>query len=123
MDRFLALVEGVDVLLPSRDEACLLTGLPDPADAAAKLSRHVPLVVAKQGADGALVARAGTVRAAGPGRARDAPGHHGRRRRLHRARSSPPCSRAPEPEEAAVEGCAGGGAGGGAGGRKAADAD
>ncbi|MEW1775729.1 PfkB family carbohydrate kinase [Streptomyces sp. NPDC086777] len=61
VDRFLALVEGVDVLLPSRDEACLLTGLPDPADAAAKLSRLVPLVVAKAGADGALVARAGRV--------------------------------------------------------------
>ncbi|WP_093745620.1 sugar kinase [Streptomyces sp. PAN_FS17] len=63
VDRFLALVENVDVLLPSRDEACLLTGLPDAADAAAKLSRHVPLVVAKQGADGALVARSGTVTA------------------------------------------------------------
>ncbi|MEU6099696.1 carbohydrate kinase family protein [Streptomyces flaveolus] len=61
VDRFLGLVEGVDVLLPSRDEACLLTGLPDGADAAAKLSRHVPLVIAKQGADGALVARSGTV--------------------------------------------------------------
>ncbi|MFD4560466.1 carbohydrate kinase family protein [Streptomyces sp. NPDC058469] len=61
VDRFLALVEGVDVLLPSRDEACLLTGLPDPADAAAKLSRHVPLVVTKQGAEGALVAHSGTV--------------------------------------------------------------
>ncbi|MER5211599.1 sugar kinase [Streptomyces sp. NPDC002838] len=61
VDRFLALVEGVDVLLPSRDEACLLTGLPDAADAAAELSRHVPLVVAKQGADGALVARSGAV--------------------------------------------------------------
>ncbi|CAM5689684.1 Sugar kinase OS=Streptomyces alboniger OX=132473 GN=CP975_08405 PE=3 SV=1 [Streptomyces alboniger] len=61
MDRFLSLVEGVDLLLPSRDEACLLTGLPDAADAAAKLSRHIPLVVAKQGAEGALVARSGTV--------------------------------------------------------------
>ncbi len=61
VDRFLSLVEGVDVLLPSRDEACLLTGLPDPADAAAKLSRHVPVVVAKQGAEGALVARSGAV--------------------------------------------------------------
>ncbi|MFI9616169.1 carbohydrate kinase family protein [Streptomyces sp. NPDC052023] len=61
VDRFLALADGVEVLLPSRDEACLLTGLPEPADAAAKLSRHVPLVVAKQGADGALVARSGTV--------------------------------------------------------------
>ncbi|MFJ6896611.1 carbohydrate kinase family protein [Streptomyces hokutonensis] len=63
VDRFLALVEGVDILLPSRDEACLLTGLPDPADAAAKLSRHVPLVVTKQGAEGALLAHSGTVHA------------------------------------------------------------
>ncbi|MBD0844534.1 carbohydrate kinase family protein [Streptomyces sp. TRM68416] len=62
-DRALALVEGVDVLLPSRDEACLLTGLPDAADAAAALSRRVPLVVAKLGADGALVARGGAVHA------------------------------------------------------------
>ncbi|MET8078509.1 sugar kinase [Streptomyces sp. NPDC005303] len=61
VDRFFSLIEGVDVLLPSRDEACLLTGLPDLADAAAKLSRHVPLVVAKQGAQGALIARSGTV--------------------------------------------------------------
>lgn len=66
VDRFLALAEGVDVLMPSRDEACLLTGLPDPADAAAKLSRHVPLVVTKQGAEGALVARSGTVHARVP---------------------------------------------------------
>jgi sugar/nucleoside kinase (ribokinase family) len=28
VERYLALVEGVDVLLPSRDEACLLTGTP-----------------------------------------------------------------------------------------------
>ncbi|MFI2409484.1 carbohydrate kinase family protein [Streptomyces sp. NPDC018947] len=61
VDRFLGLVEGVDVLLPSRDEACLLTGLDDVADAAAELSRHVPVVIAKQGAAGALVARSGAV--------------------------------------------------------------
>ncbi|AQS70133.1 carbohydrate kinase family protein [Streptomyces pactum] len=67
VDRFLALVEGVDVLLPSRDEACLLTGLPDAADAAAKLSRHVPLVITKLGAEGAMVARSGTVCARVPG--------------------------------------------------------
>ena len=66
VDRFLTLTEGFDVLLPSRDEACLLTGLPDPADAAAKLSRHVPLVVVKQGAAGALVACSGEVRARVP---------------------------------------------------------
>ncbi|MER6247715.1 carbohydrate kinase family protein [Streptomyces griseorubiginosus] len=63
VDRFLALIEGVDVLLPSRDEACLLTGLSDAADAAAELSRKVPLVVAKQGAEGALIARSGAVHA------------------------------------------------------------
>ncbi|MDH6519828.1 sugar/nucleoside kinase (ribokinase family) [Streptomyces sp. SAI-135] len=60
-DGFFSLIEGVDVLLPSRDEACLLTGVPDVADAAAKLSHHVPLVVAKQGAAGALLARSGSV--------------------------------------------------------------
>ncbi|MFF7951864.1 carbohydrate kinase family protein [Streptomyces griseorubiginosus] len=63
VERFLALIEGVDVLLPSRDEACLLTGLSDAADAAAELSRQVPLVVAKQGAEGALIARCGAVQA------------------------------------------------------------
>ncbi|MFF6814661.1 carbohydrate kinase family protein [Streptomyces sp. NPDC012403] len=65
-DRFLSLVKGVDVLLPSRDEACLLTGASDVADAAARLSRHVPLVVAKQGAGGALLARSGEVYARVP---------------------------------------------------------
>jgi sugar/nucleoside kinase (ribokinase family) len=77
VDRFLAFAERVDVLLPSRDEACLLTGLPDPGDAAAKLSRHVPLVVAKQGAKGALVAESGAVRAripAAPASPRDTTG-------------------------------------------------
>ncbi|WP_413761130.1 carbohydrate kinase family protein [Streptomyces sp. MMBL 11-3] len=63
VDRFLALTEGVDVLLPNRDEARLLTGLPDAADAAAELSRRTPLVVVKQGGAGALVARSGAVRA------------------------------------------------------------
>ncbi|MEW2294928.1 PfkB family carbohydrate kinase [Streptomyces sp. NPDC006743] len=68
VDRFLALTGGVDVLLPSRDEACLLTGLSDPADAAAELSRRFPLVVVKHGRDGALVARSGAVRARVRGR-------------------------------------------------------
>ncbi|MCX5268967.1 sugar kinase [Streptomyces sp. NBC_00199] len=77
LPRFLSLVTDVDVLLPSRDEARLLTGVPDGADAAAELSRHVPLVVAKQGADGALVAREGTVLArvpAAPATPRDTTG-------------------------------------------------
>ena len=66
VDRCLSLIERVDVLLPSRDEACLLTGLPDAADAAAKLSRHVPLVVVKQGAEGAVISRSGSVYAQVP---------------------------------------------------------
>ncbi|QLE75626.1 sugar kinase [Streptomyces rectiverticillatus] len=61
VDRFLAAVAGADTLLPNHDEAALLTGLPDPADAAAKLSRHFPLVVSTQGSRGALVAASGAV--------------------------------------------------------------
>jgi sugar/nucleoside kinase (ribokinase family) len=75
--RFLSLVAAVDLLLPSRDEACLLTGLSDPAEAAAELSRLVPLVVVKQGADGALVARGGGVESripAAPATPRDTTG-------------------------------------------------
>ncbi|MEU8676565.1 PfkB family carbohydrate kinase [Streptomyces sp. NPDC048560] len=63
VDRFLDIVEGADLLLPNADEACLLTGLPDPADAAAKLSRHVPLVAVTLGERGALLAAAGAVTA------------------------------------------------------------
>ncbi|MEV8090153.1 sugar kinase [Streptomyces nigra] len=76
-DRFLEAVAEVDILLPSRDEARLLTGTADAVRAAAELSRRVPLVVAKQGADGALVARDGAVRArvpAEPAAARDTTG-------------------------------------------------
>lgn len=60
--RFLDLVEGADLLLPNADEARLLTGLPDPADAAAKLSLLVRQVVVTLGGGGALLATAGTVR-------------------------------------------------------------
>ncbi|MEU9193556.1 carbohydrate kinase family protein [Streptomyces hundungensis] len=61
IERFLALTEGIDVLLPNADEASLLTGLPEPADAAAKLSRQFPWVAVTLGAAGALVAAAGEV--------------------------------------------------------------
>ncbi|WP_078607248.1 PfkB family carbohydrate kinase [Streptomyces flavidovirens] len=61
VDRFLEAVSGADVLLPNEDEARLLTGLPEPADAAAKLSRHFPLVATTLGAGGALLAAAGSV--------------------------------------------------------------
>ncbi|MET9920593.1 PfkB family carbohydrate kinase [Streptomyces sp. NPDC006435] len=60
-DRFLTAVEGVDLLLPNADEARILTGLPEPADAAAKLSLLAGRVVVTLGADGALLAAAGAV--------------------------------------------------------------
>ncbi|MFE0176447.1 carbohydrate kinase family protein [Streptomyces sp. NPDC059002] len=77
VERFLAAVEGVEMLVPSRAEAEYLTGLPDPADAASKLSRRFPSVVVKLGTDGALVAQDGEVRGrvpALPARARDSTG-------------------------------------------------
>ncbi|WP_329548282.1 sugar kinase [Streptomyces sp. NBC_01356] len=107
VDRFLALAEGVDVLLPSRDEAFLLTGLPDPADAAAKLSHHVPLVVAKQGGDGALVARAGAVHARVPASPAIPHDTTGAGDAFTGAFLAALLSGA-EPEEAAVEGCGAG---------------
>ncbi|MCX4848674.1 carbohydrate kinase family protein [Streptomyces sp. NBC_00893] len=60
-DRFLAAVEGADLLLPNADEARLLTGLPEPADAAAKLSLQAGRVVVTLGEGGALLAAAGAV--------------------------------------------------------------
>lgn len=65
-DRFLALADGVDVLLPSEGEARQLTGRTDAEDAATRLSRDFPLVVVKRGTRGALVARNGAVRARVP---------------------------------------------------------
>ncbi len=106
-DRFLALVRGVDVLLPSRDEACLLTGTADGAEAAAELSRRVPLVVAKQGADGAVVARDGAVVArvpAVPAAPRDTTGAGDAFTGAFLAA----LLAGTEPAEAAVEGCAAG---------------
>ncbi|MFI7007895.1 carbohydrate kinase family protein [Streptomyces sp. NPDC050145] len=72
-ERFLELAEGVDVLLPSRDEAVLLAsgagaiagdgaGDGGVGGAAAGLSRRFPVVVVKAGADGACVAWGGVVR-------------------------------------------------------------
>ncbi|MFI6472527.1 carbohydrate kinase family protein [Streptomyces sp. NPDC050516] len=61
VERFLTMTEGVDALLPNADEAAFLTGLPEPADAAAKLSRQFPLVAVTLGAAGALVATDGEV--------------------------------------------------------------
>ncbi|WP_328539377.1 carbohydrate kinase family protein [Streptomyces sp. NBC_00344] len=61
--RFLAMTDGVDVLLPNADEARLLTGLHEPADAAAKLSLHTPLAAVTLGGRGALLAESGAVTA------------------------------------------------------------
>ncbi|MFC8589935.1 carbohydrate kinase family protein [Streptomyces atroolivaceus] len=63
---FLDLVEGVDLLLPNADEARELTGLPDPSDAAAKLSRHAGRVAVTLGDRGVLLAAGGTVTARVP---------------------------------------------------------
>jgi sugar/nucleoside kinase (ribokinase family) len=104
VDRFLSLVDGLDVLLPSRDEACLLTGLPDATDAAARLSRHVPLVVAKLGAQGALVARSGTVCARVPA-ARAAPRDTTGAGDAFTGAFLAALLAGAEPEEAAAEGC------------------
>ncbi|MFG2599716.1 carbohydrate kinase family protein [Streptomyces sp. NPDC048462] len=67
VDRFLDLVGGVDLLLPNADEARLLTGLPGPADAAAKLSLLVRQAVVTLGRDGALLATGGVVTGRVPG--------------------------------------------------------
>ncbi|MEV7191776.1 sugar kinase [Streptomyces sp. NPDC093510] len=77
VERFLSTVDGVAVLLPSRDEAELLTGVSDPAEAASKLSHRFPAVVVKVGAEGALVARDGRLLGripAVPARVRDSTG-------------------------------------------------
>ncbi|WP_409057085.1 carbohydrate kinase family protein [Streptomyces sp. SYP-A7185] len=69
VERFLAGVEGVGVLLPSEGEVRVLAGAPEVGDlaglteAAVKLSGRFPSVVVKRGAAGALVVRAGEVRA------------------------------------------------------------
>ncbi|MEU6081861.1 sugar kinase [Streptomyces sp. NPDC047108] len=62
-DRLLDALSGVDVLLPSLEEARLLAGTQDPEEAASVLSGRFPLVVTKLGPDGALLASDGT---AGP---------------------------------------------------------
>jgi len=51
---FLEWVGGVDLLVPNRDEAAVLTGMPDPRGAARALTAHVREVVVKLGAQGAL---------------------------------------------------------------------
>ncbi|WP_326706420.1 carbohydrate kinase family protein [Streptomyces cyaneofuscatus] len=61
--RFLGLAEGAELLLPNADEARLLTGLPEPEEAAAELSRTFPRVAVTLGERGAVVAAGGVVTA------------------------------------------------------------
>ncbi|MGW6026062.1 carbohydrate kinase family protein [Streptomyces sp. NPDC055214] len=63
VERFLAAVDGADVLLPSDGELRLLEPAGDLKEAAAKLSRRFRTVVVKRGAAGALIAREGEVAA------------------------------------------------------------
>jgi sugar/nucleoside kinase (ribokinase family) len=60
-DRFRRLVEGVELLLPNRDEALLLTGESDPEAAARALAVDHDLVVVTLGPDGALACTGDTV--------------------------------------------------------------
>jgi ribokinase len=51
---FLEWIQGAQLLLPNRDEAAVLTGMPDPKTAARALAAHAREVVIKLGAQGAL---------------------------------------------------------------------
>jgi len=51
---FLEWVDGIDLLLPNRDEAAVLTGMPDPKAAARALATRAREVAVKLGAQGAL---------------------------------------------------------------------
>jgi sugar/nucleoside kinase (ribokinase family) len=61
VDRWLDDTEAVDLLLPNRDEALLLAGCPDVAEAARVLAGRYGAVAVSLGADGALWAAGGTV--------------------------------------------------------------
>ncbi|MCX2183076.1 sugar kinase [Streptomyces sp. SKN60] len=62
-EAFLAATAGAACLLPNTDEARFLTGRPDPAEAAAALSRHYPLVAVTLGPHGAVLAADGHITA------------------------------------------------------------
>ncbi|WP_392669669.1 carbohydrate kinase family protein [Streptomyces sp. LN785] len=66
VDAFLAAVAGAELLLPNADEARLLTGLAEPAEAAAELSLLFPQVVVTLGEMGALLAAGGAVTGQAP---------------------------------------------------------
>jgi ribokinase len=54
VERWLADTDGATLLLPNADEARLLTGCADPADAARALAGRYPAVAVSLGADGAV---------------------------------------------------------------------
>jgi len=53
--RGLKLPQGLQVLMPNREEALVLTGCDTPEEAARRLGEAVPIVAVKMGADGALL--------------------------------------------------------------------
>lgn len=53
--RGLELPDGLQVLIPNRDEALVLTGCDSPEDAARKLGESVPIVAVKNGSNGAVL--------------------------------------------------------------------
>jgi ribokinase len=53
VERVMAWLDGVDLLLANEDEACLLAGLADPLAAGRALTQRFPEVVVKLGGDGA----------------------------------------------------------------------
>ncbi|HEY8346172.1 MAG TPA: sugar kinase [Symbiobacteriaceae bacterium] len=71
--RGLTLPEGLQVLMPNRDEALALTGCDTVEEAARELGRKVPLVAVKLGAEGALLCHHGEVVTVPPVRRIDNP--------------------------------------------------
>lgn len=61
VDRWFADTDGVDLLLPNRDEAVLLAGRTDPVDAARELAARYGAVAVSLGAEGALWAAGNAV--------------------------------------------------------------
>lgn len=56
---FMRLCEGVDILRPNEDEACVLAGVTDSAVATERLTEFFPLVITTSGRNGVLVGERG----------------------------------------------------------------
>lgn len=61
VDRALAAIEGVDVLLANLDEGRLVTGLDDPLEVAAALAERWPSVALTMGSSGSIVGSTGSL--------------------------------------------------------------